>query len=72
MDNPWLWILIFAVGGFVFINLLSFLIGLTVSAAADSYSKKFFGDYQKQIEICFPARTAANVAARIARFLLIA
>ena len=58
--NPWLVVLIVVVIGFVAIVSLAYLISLVVSFAADTYSKKFFGGYQKSIEDMLPGKNCGQ------------
>ena len=62
--NPWIWIAIFIVAGFVLVNLLAFLMSLIVSAAASSYSKKFFGGYQDKIHALLPGKDCGECGCR--------
>ena len=54
--NPWLWVLIFAVGFFLLIAFLSFLIAHFVAIASRRYGDKLYNKHQQKIRSLLPGR----------------
>ena len=58
--HPLLWVLIFAVGMFIMVLIISFLIGISVAAAGRRYGDKLQRKHQKKIRDMLPGKNCGQ------------